>query len=136
MSDPFGKGVLAAGVSRETIEKWSGDSQVSVEGETAQGKTMSVFDTLEDLDADAVLYVSYRSSSYTCLVRKQILTVSLSSSSGVKLVRFRSKNTLRSRDHEPCLRHLPYELVKSDLLIRIAPPKMIVVDQSRFRVVF
>jgi len=54
-SDPFGKGMLAAGVSKATIEKWSGDSQVSVDGETAPGKTMSVFDTLEDLDADAVL---------------------------------------------------------------------------------
>lgn len=53
--DQFGKGLLAAGVSKDTIEKWSGDSQVSVEGETAEGKTMSVFDTLEDLDADTSL---------------------------------------------------------------------------------
>ena len=53
--DQFGKGLLAAGVSKETIKKWSGDSQVSVEGETAAGKTMSVFDTLEDLDADTSL---------------------------------------------------------------------------------
>lgn len=30
-------------------------AQVSVDGETAEGKTMSVFDTLEDLDADAAL---------------------------------------------------------------------------------
>lgn len=54
-SDPFGRGIIAAGVSKTTIEKWSGDSLVSVEGETAPGKTMSVFDTLEDLNADAVL---------------------------------------------------------------------------------
>ena len=53
--DGFGKGLLAAGVSKETISAWSGDSQVSVEGETAPGKTMSVFDALEDLDADASL---------------------------------------------------------------------------------
>ena len=42
-------------VSKATIEEWSGDSQVTVEGETAPGKTMSVFDTLEDLDADTSL---------------------------------------------------------------------------------
>lgn len=50
--DSFGKGLVAAGISIDTIEKWSGDSQVEVEGETAPGKTMSVFDTLEDMDAD------------------------------------------------------------------------------------
>jgi len=54
-TDQFGKGLLAAGVSKDTIMKWSGDSQVSVVGETAEGKTMSVFDTLEDLDADTSL---------------------------------------------------------------------------------
>ena len=53
--DSYGKGLLAAGVPLKTISKWSGDSQVSVEGETANGKTMSVFDTLEDLDADTIL---------------------------------------------------------------------------------
>lgn len=53
--DAFGKGMLAAKVPTATIEEWSGDSQVTVEGETAPGKTMSVFDTLEDLDADDVL---------------------------------------------------------------------------------
>ena len=53
--DSFGKGLLASGVPPETIEKWSGDAQVSVEGETKDGKTMSVFDTLEDLDADNIL---------------------------------------------------------------------------------
>ena len=53
--DMFGKGLLAAGVSKDTIKKWSGDSQVSVDGETAEGKTMSVFDTLEDLDSDISL---------------------------------------------------------------------------------
>lgn len=51
-SDAFGKGMLAAKVSKGKISEWSGDSQVSVAGETAPGKTMSVFDTLEDLDAD------------------------------------------------------------------------------------
>jgi hypothetical protein len=33
----------------------AGDAQVSVEGETKAGKTMSVFDALEDLDADTIL---------------------------------------------------------------------------------
>ena len=54
-SDPFGKALRAAGASAEQIAKWSGDEQVEVEGETQGGQTMSVFDTLEDLDADAVL---------------------------------------------------------------------------------
>jgi len=53
--DGFGKGMLAAGIDGKTIAKWSADCQVSVDGETAEGKTMSVFDTLEDLDADTVL---------------------------------------------------------------------------------
>lgn len=54
-SDAFGKAMLASKVSATTIADWSGDSQVSVDGETEKGKTMSVFDTLEDLDADDVL---------------------------------------------------------------------------------
>jgi hypothetical protein len=54
-SDAFGKGLVAASVTPATIMKWSEDAQVVVEGETAPGKTMSVFDTLEDLDADDVL---------------------------------------------------------------------------------
>jgi len=54
-TDDFGKGMLAKKIPAETIAKWSGDCQVSVEGETAPGKTMSVFDTLEDLDADTIL---------------------------------------------------------------------------------
>jgi hypothetical protein len=53
--DGFGKGLLAAGVSKETIGKWSGDAQVTVKGETAPDKTMSVFDSLEDLDSDVIL---------------------------------------------------------------------------------
>lgn len=53
--DEFGKGLLAKKVAKATIEEWAGDSQVSVAGETAPGKTMSVFDTLEDLDADTIL---------------------------------------------------------------------------------
>jgi nucleoside diphosphate kinase len=54
-SDNYGKGLLAANVSKDVIQKWSEDCQVSVEGETDPGKTMSVFDTLEDLDADTIL---------------------------------------------------------------------------------
>lgn len=53
--DPFGKALLAAGATAGQIEEWSGDSQVEVEGETTGGQKTSVFDTLEDLDADAVL---------------------------------------------------------------------------------
>lgn len=53
--DDFGKGMLAAKVTPATMAEWSGDCQVAVDGETAEGKTMSVFDTLEDLDADDVL---------------------------------------------------------------------------------
>jgi len=53
--DPYGKGLMAAKVPKATIENWSEDSQVSVDGETPPGKTMSVFDTLEDLDADTIL---------------------------------------------------------------------------------
>lgn len=53
--DQFGKGLLSAGVSKDTIKQWSGDAQVAVDGETAEGKTMSVFDSLEDLDADTSL---------------------------------------------------------------------------------
>uniref|UniRef100_A0A7S1B8D5 Nucleoside-diphosphate kinase n=1 Tax=Corethron hystrix TaxID=216773 RepID=A0A7S1B8D5_9STRA len=54
-TDAYGKGLLAAKVQKDTIVEWSGDSQVSVDGETSEGKTMSVFDTLEDLDADDIL---------------------------------------------------------------------------------
>jgi hypothetical protein len=54
--DAFGKALLAKkGVSKEKIMEWAGDAQVSVQGETAAGKTMSVFDCLEDLDADTSL---------------------------------------------------------------------------------
>lgn len=54
-SDSFGKALLASGIPKSTIKEWFGDAQVSVDGETAPGKTTSVFDTLEDLDADEVL---------------------------------------------------------------------------------
>ena len=54
-ADAFGKGMLAAKVPKAKIDEWCADSQVAVEGETAPGKKMSVFDSLEDLDADAVL---------------------------------------------------------------------------------
>jgi hypothetical protein len=37
--DDFGKGLLAAGVEKGTIGKWSTDAQVAVEGETKDGKT-------------------------------------------------------------------------------------------------
>jgi hypothetical protein len=53
--DDFGKALLAKNISMKTIMEWAGDAQVSVEGETKAGKTMSVFDALEDLDADTIL---------------------------------------------------------------------------------
>lgn len=53
--DDFGKGLCAGGVSEEDISRWSGDAQVAVEDETLPGKTMSVFDAFEDLDADTLL---------------------------------------------------------------------------------
>lgn len=53
--DDYGKALLAKGLSKDTIMEWAGDSQVTVAGETKPGKTMSVFDTLEDLDADTIL---------------------------------------------------------------------------------
>mmetsp|Transcript_3111 Transcript_3111/g.4797 ORF Transcript_3111/g.4797 Transcript_3111/m.4797 type:complete len:325 (+) Transcript_3111:66-1040(+) len=42
-ADPFGAKLLAAGISRDTIEKWSVDPQV---------KGKSLFDSLEDLDTE------------------------------------------------------------------------------------
>jgi hypothetical protein len=52
--DEFGKALLIK-VPKSTILEWGQDCQVKVEGETEQGKTVSVFDTLEDLDADSIL---------------------------------------------------------------------------------
>jgi hypothetical protein len=48
-SDDFGKALLAAGLSKTTIEEWSVDPQVIVSENGSKG---SVFDALEDLDAD------------------------------------------------------------------------------------
>jgi len=45
--DPFGSRLLDAGISEETIRAWSVDPQVSW-----GGKTSSLFDALEDTDAD------------------------------------------------------------------------------------
>jgi hypothetical protein len=52
--DSFGKALLTK-VPKAVVAKWSEDAQVEVDGETPSGKTMSVFDTLEDLDADTIL---------------------------------------------------------------------------------
>jgi len=57
-SDPFGKELLAAGVSEATIKKWSSDPQVPYDAATAKetGKPKgSIFDALEDLDYQACL---------------------------------------------------------------------------------
>lgn len=44
--DPFGKALIDAGVSKETIQKWSLDPQVP----TGAGKKGSLFDSFEDLN--------------------------------------------------------------------------------------
>jgi len=49
--DVFGKELLSAGVTKDMIEAWRKDPKVSI----ADGKTGSLFDQLEDLDADACL---------------------------------------------------------------------------------
>ena len=57
-TDNYGKGLLACGITKETIEQWSQDIQVTIMDDddetttTPSGKTVSIFDTLEDLDAD------------------------------------------------------------------------------------
>ncbi len=48
--DSFAKGMMAAGVSKDTIASWSNDPQATYNGETG-----SLFDFLEDLDADDCL---------------------------------------------------------------------------------
>lgn len=51
--DPFGKALLDSGVKRKAIEEWSLDAQVKLPGDSdAKG---SIFDYLEDLDADECL---------------------------------------------------------------------------------
>jgi nucleoside diphosphate kinase len=49
-SDPFGAQLLAAGIPKETILAWTKDPQVTVEGKSA-----SLFDSLEDLSVSACL---------------------------------------------------------------------------------
>ena len=45
-SDKFGKALLDAGLSEETIKEWSVDPRVTLPG----GEKGSVFDALEDMD--------------------------------------------------------------------------------------
>merc|ERR1712100_955518 len=49
--DKFGRLMLSEGVAMDTIKAWSVDPQVTVE----EGKKGSIFDALEDMDADACL---------------------------------------------------------------------------------
>lgn len=53
--DPFGKQLIAAGVCAKTIEQWSIDPQVTYGPTSIQA---SLFDTLEDLDADKCLAIA------------------------------------------------------------------------------
>ena len=48
--DPFAKGMMAAGISTKTIESWQNDPQVNCGDERG-----SLFDFLEDLDADTCI---------------------------------------------------------------------------------
>ena len=48
--DTFGKGLFAAGLSPEDVAAWSQDPQLPFEGQK-----LSLFDMLEDLDADECL---------------------------------------------------------------------------------
>ena len=49
--DAFGKALLDAGLSEETIKEWSVDPRVALPG----GDKGSVFDALEDMDVDDCL---------------------------------------------------------------------------------
>jgi nucleoside diphosphate kinase len=49
-TDTYGMGMLAAGISKTMLETWSGDCVVNYEG-----KQGSIFDQLEDMNADACL---------------------------------------------------------------------------------
>lgn len=49
--DAFGQALLTAGLSKDTIKEWSVDPQVFLPG----GNKGSVFDTLEDMDAEECL---------------------------------------------------------------------------------
>jgi len=51
-AEPFGKAMIDAGISAETIKAWSVDPQVTLPGGDAKG---SLFDSVEDMDADACL---------------------------------------------------------------------------------
>lgn len=51
VSDAFGKALLDAGLSEETIKAWSVDPRVTM----PHGEKSSVFDALEDLDVDECL---------------------------------------------------------------------------------
>ena len=50
-TDTYGKGLLAAGVDAKTIAAWTSDPQVK----TPDGSKGSLFDSLEDMDADTCL---------------------------------------------------------------------------------
>jgi len=56
--DAFGRGLLAAGVPAETIAAWTEDPQVAL-----GGKKGSLFDLLEDRDADDVLAIAPKISA-------------------------------------------------------------------------
>merc|ERR1719223_905225 len=51
-ADAFGKALLDAGLSEETIKAWSVDPRVNLPGDAGKG---SVFDALEDMDVDVCL---------------------------------------------------------------------------------
>ena len=50
-TDAYGRGLVAAGVDAKTLQAWAEDPQVKLPG----GGAGSLFDALEDLDADKCL---------------------------------------------------------------------------------
>jgi nucleoside diphosphate kinase len=52
-TDPFGKLLLADGITEDTLKAWSVDPQVILPGQ--DGKKGSLFDQVEDMDLDACL---------------------------------------------------------------------------------
>ena len=57
--DAFGRALLDAGIPRDRIDSWSLDPQIRIDGDDdneGKSKKGSVFDVLEELDADDCLH--------------------------------------------------------------------------------
>ena len=62
-SEPFGRRMLAAGISEATIKKWSVDPQVKFVQDGKEGK-FSLFDLVEDMDSTECLETLVKVSEY------------------------------------------------------------------------